>query len=49
MATNNIKNSNTNETLTTSPTLRAKDEKVKRLFIAICKVFRMCKKTKKKQ
>ena len=36
-------------TLETSPTLRAKGEKIKRLFIAICKVFRMCRKTKKKQ
>ena len=49
MATTNTKNSESDLTLTTSPTLRAKGEKVKRLFIAICKVFRMCKKTKKKQ
>ena len=49
MTTTNIKNSESNLTLATSPTLRAKGEKVKRLFIAICKVFRMCKKSKKKQ
>ena len=49
MATTNKNESSSDMTLQTSPTLRAKGEKVKRLFIALCKVFRMCKKTKKKQ
>ena len=44
----NKKDSESLATLETSPTLRRKGERVKRLFIALCKVFRMCKKNKKK-
>lgn len=49
MTATNTKQSESDITLQTSPTLRAKGEKVKRLFIALCKVFRMCRKTRKKQ
>ena len=49
MATTNTKNSESDLTLQTSPTLRAKGEKVERLFIALSKSCRMCKKSKKKQ
>ena len=37
------------ESIQTSPTLRAKGKAISRFFISIIKICRMCKKNKKKQ
>jgi hypothetical protein len=47
MVSKNKKDSDTLTSDATTATLLKKGERVKRLFIAICKVFRMCKKNKK--
>ena len=37
------------ESIKTSPTLRAKGKAISRCIISIIKIFRLCKKNKKKQ
>ena len=43
------KKRDSDETIKTSPTLRAKGRAISRCFISIVKLFRMCTKRKKKQ